>query len=201
MSSLRDVVGYLKGLVLYVWRKPRYKRYYISDYIKKPLCMTPWCIELGEEVSIWYHARIQGIKKYNNLDYNPRIILHDRVSIQQNFHLTCANLVEIGEDSAIAANVTITDIHHPYWDVDIPIEKQNLEVKSVRIGKGCKIYNNVVVLPGTFIGNHVTVGANSVVCGEFPDNCVIVGSPAKIIKRYDNSNKEWRKTNEKGSFV
>jgi len=42
----------------------------------------------------------------------------------------------------------------------------------------------VVVLPGSQIGKHVVVGANSVVTGHLPDFCVAVGSPARVIKQY-----------------
>lgn len=127
--------------------------------------------------------------------------MHDGVRIQQNLHLTCASRIEIGENTAIAANVTITDIHHPYTDIDTPIEKQDLEVHPVKIGKDCKIYNNAVILPGTVIGNHVSIGANSVVKGTFPDNCVVAGIPAVILKKYDASIGEWRKTDKGGNFI
>ena len=50
---------------------------------------------------------------------------------------------------------------------------------------------NTVILPGTQMGNHCVVGATSTVSGVFPDNCVIVGSPAKIIKRYDKGSNKW----------
>ncbi|MET0460040.1 MAG: acyltransferase, partial [Ilumatobacteraceae bacterium] len=39
-----------------------------------------------------------------------------------------------------------------------------------------------VVLPGAKIGRHVVIGANSVVRGEIPDNCVAAGNPAKVIR-------------------
>lgn len=142
---------------------------------------------------IWYHGRIDGVSKYNSVCFSPRIILHDGVRIQQNLHLTCAKRIEIGDNTAIAANVTITDIHHPYEDIETPIERQNLVVKPVKIGRNCKIYNNVVILPGTVIGNHVSVGANSVVSGIIPDYSVVVGAPAKVKKRYNFENKKWEK--------
>ena len=44
---------------------------------------------------------------------------------------------------------------------------------------------NSVILPGSHIGNPCVVGANSTVTGIFPDNCVIAGSPARIIRKYD----------------
>lgn len=156
---------------------------------------------MGENVLIWYHGRVEGVSRYNGVSFCPRIILRDGVKIQQNLHLTCAKCVEIGENTAIAANVTITDIHHPYDDIEKPIERQDLVVNPVTIGKDCKIYNNSVILPGTVIGNHVSVGANSVVSGIIPDYSVVVGAPAIIVKRYDETCKTWRKTNKNGDFV
>ena len=185
----------LERICYYLIRKPLYKRYCFSDTIKSPILITPCFIELGEKVTILYHARIQGVKRYNNNIYCPQIIIHNGVTIQQNVHITCANFIEIGENTAIAANVTITDINHPYTDINLPIERQDLEVKHVKIGCDCKIYNNAVILPGTELGKHVTIGANSVVSGIIPDYSVVVGSPAKIIKSYDFNLKQWVKIN------
>jgi acetyltransferase-like isoleucine patch superfamily enzyme len=109
--------------------------------------------------------------------------------------------VYIGKHTAIAANVTITDIHHPYDDINTSIEKQQLIVTAVSIGDECKIYNNVVILPGTIIGKHCTIGANSVVSGNIPDYSVVVGIPAYIIKRYSTENKAWLKTDKDGNFI
>ena len=47
----------------------------------------------------------------------------------------------------------------------------------------------------------VNIGANSVVSGIFPDYCVIVGAPAKIVKRYCFEQQKWRKTDNKGNFI
>jgi acetyltransferase-like isoleucine patch superfamily enzyme len=116
-------------------------------------------------------------------------------------HLTCAKAISIGSNTAIAANVTITDINHSYVDISIPVEKQPWEISPVEIGEDCKIYNNAVILPGTKLGKHNVVGANSVVSGIFPDFCVIVGIPASIIKRYNFQSKKWQKTNKFGEFI
>lgn len=188
-------------LLLFLWRRHSFAEYHYSDLIKKPLILTPRFIKMKEGVRIYHHARIEGVSKYKEASFSPMIVLNKGVSIQQNLHLTCANSIIIGENTAIAANVTITDIHHPYTDIYSPIEQQDIEVKSVEIGSDCKIYNNSVILPGARIGKHVTVGANSVVSGVFPDYCVIVGAPAHIIKRYDNKSLLWRETDKKGNFI
>ena len=48
-----------------------------------------------------------------------------------------------------------------------------------------------VVLPGTQIGRHVAVAAGAVVRGVVPDNCVIAGVPARVIRRYDAATRTW----------
>lgn len=39
-----------------------------------------------------------------------------------------------------------------------------------------------IILPGVRIGNHVAIGAGSVVVKDIPDHCIAAGNPAKIIK-------------------
>lgn len=164
--------------------------------IIKPLFISFNRLELGSRVSIRNNSRIEAVLKFNDKSFDPKIIIHNNVSIEQNLHLTCATYIEINENTSISANVTITDINHPYTNIDLPIEKQTIETKKVIIGKDCKIYNNVVILPGTIIGNHCTVGANSVVSGVFPDYCVIAGSPAKKVKQYSFEKQTWLRINE-----
>ena len=46
-------------------------------------------------------------------------------------------------------------------------------------------------MAGTKLGKQCVVGANSVVRGEFPDYCVIVGAPARVVKKYNPDTKIW----------
>lgn len=55
-------------------------------------------------------------------------------------------------------------------------------IKEIEIKENVWLGNNVVILAGTIIGKNSIVGANSVVKGEFPENVIIQGNPAKIIK-------------------
>lgn len=191
MKRLWQYRHFVVQLLLYPYRKIVYKQIDYTTFISVGCKTTPSAISAGSHVYIGRNGRIEGIKRYNNDCFQPRIILHDRVSIEQNIHLTCAERIEIGANTAIAANVTITDINHPYADVSIPIERQDLEVKPVYIGEDCKIYNGSVILPGVHIGKHCVVGANSVVTHDVPDYCVVVGAPARIVKQYDFVINKW----------
>jgi acetyltransferase-like isoleucine patch superfamily enzyme len=162
--------------------------------ILSPMFITPEYIECGDNILILKNARIQGIDKYQGVDFCPKITLEDEVTIQQNIHLTCANRVTIMSKVAIGANVTITDINHPYKNINIAIEEQPIEVSEVYIGEHSKIYNNSVILPGVRLGKHTVVGANSIVLsGNYPDFCVLAGAPATIVKKYDTKLNKWIK--------
>ena len=167
----------------------------------KELRISSSRIRFGKGVVIYYNARIEAIIFYEEINYNPIIEFGNNVTIQQNIHLTCAQHVTIGQNTAIAANVTITDINHPYDNIKLPIDKQRLKVFPVKIGNDCKIYNNAVILPGVTIGNHCVIGANSVVNQNIPDYSIVAGTPARIIKRFDFSTQNWRKTNQQGEFI
>ena len=185
---------FLLQLLQYPYRKIVYRHVDYTDFISRGCKITPSAITMGKHVYIGRNGRIEAIKKYNDVCFQPHVILHDRVSIEQNIHLTCAERIEIGANTAIAANVTITDINHPYEDISLPIERQDLEVRPVFIGEECKIYNGSVILPGVHIGKHCVVGANSVVTRDVPDYCVVVGAPARIVKQYDFNTNKWLST-------
>jgi acetyltransferase-like isoleucine patch superfamily enzyme len=189
-------------LIIYPKYKLVLKKISGGGHIGLPLLITPRCISLGKNVYIKKGARIEGVSQFLNNNFNPSINIEDDVSIEQNLHLTCANKIQIGKNTAIASNVTITDINHPYTDINLAPERQPIEVTFVKIGEDCKIYNNVVILPSSIIGKHTIIGANSVVMGKtYPDFCVLVGAPAKIIKRYNFDTKNWQKTNADGEFI
>jgi acetyltransferase-like isoleucine patch superfamily enzyme len=61
----------------------------------------------------------------------------------------------------------------------------------VRIGAGSWLATGVTVLPGADIGRHVTVGAGAVVRGQIPDNTVVVGMPARVVRSYDPASNTW----------
>ena len=87
----------------------------------------------------------------------------------------------------------ITDCDHEYRYVDIPVIDQGIVQRGqkVSIGKGSYIGINAVIVGNVKIGKHFVIGANSVVTKDVPDYCVAVGSPAKILKRYNLETQLW----------
>ena len=95
--------------------------------------------------------------------------------------------ITIGNDVWTGHHVYITDQNHGYEDVTRPISQQSQPERPVVIGDGSWLGHGAVVLPGVTIGKHVVIGANSVVTKDIPDFSVAVGSPARVIRRYDDT--------------
>lgn len=64
---------------------------------------------------------------------------------------------------------------------------------GVSIGDDTWIGTNVVIAGTIKIGKHCVIGANSVVTTDIPDYCVAVGSPCRVIKKYNKSSGLWEK--------
>lgn len=173
----------------------------VNSMIKSPLFLTPEFISIGNNVIIWDDARIEGIHYYAGKTFNPHIVLEEGVSFQQQCHITAADTLIIGKNTIAAFGVMITNIDHEYEDLSLPVRNQPLRVGKTYIGENCFIGGGAKIQAGTILGKHCVVGSNAVVRGIFPDYCVIVGVPAKIVKRYDEKFAIWKKTNSKGEFL
>ena len=107
-----------------------------------------------------------------------------------NYNLTILDIREvwIGDHVMIGPNTLITTVGHPLS----PMKRRNYTgiAKPVRIGNDVWIGGNVTILPGVTIGNNVVVAAGAVVTKDVPDNCVVGGVPARVIKAIENDVEE-----------
>lgn len=95
----------------------------------------------------------------------------------------CAGGLSIGSNVLIGPHVFIHTANHRFSDTGKLIREQGHVFKRVVISDDVWIGANVTVLPGVKLGRGCVVGAGSVVVKDVPAFCVVVGNPAKIIKR------------------
>ena len=94
-----------------------------------------------------------------------------------NLILRCTQKVTIGEDVAISHNVTIMDS-----DAHEILGNVRPKTLPVRIGNHVWIGSGAKILKGVTVGNGSVVAAGAVVVHDVPENCVVAGVPAIIVK-------------------
>lgn len=201
-SSINDKIEKVARLKTLIWYQRFFGKIGKRSCIFRPLrLINPHNIFIGDGVRIYSDSRIETIEQWGDIKFSPKVVIGNGTSFEQRLHLTCASKIRIGHDTVVLADVMITDINHVYIEINVNVMKQPLEVKETSIGNNCLIGMGSRIMAGSRLGNHCIVGSNAVVNGEFPDYTVIVGIPAKIVKRYDPGSKQWKKTNNKGEFI
>ena len=134
-------------------------------------------------------------------DNKCKLVIGDGTYIGNFCHFFASSLIEIGDRVLFADKVYVSDNLHSYENITLPVMDQPVkQLSPVLIGSGAWIGENVCIM-GCSIGKNTVIGSNAVVTKDIPDYCVAVGAPAKIIKRFDFSSNEWKKTNEWGQFI
>ncbi|KAK4642237.1 hypothetical protein QC761_506940 [Podospora bellae-mahoneyi] len=104
---------------------------------------------------------------------------------------TCT--ITVGSRTLIGPNCSFYTATHP---LD-PFQRNGLKGpeagKPIVIGEDCWFGGSVTVLGGVTIGRGVTVGAGSVVTKDVPDFVVVVGNPARIVRRLDEAKERWER--------
>jgi len=90
--------------------------------------------------------------------------------------------LEIGDDTIIANYVSFHPENHIFADINIPIRLQGVNGKGIKVGRNCWIGAKVTFLDGAEIGDGCIVAAGAIVKDKFPNNSIIGGVPAKLIK-------------------
>ena len=167
--------------------KPFFGSIKLISYIGPPTYMMGIKnIFIGKRVRIFPNSRLET---HNN----GIIIIENNVAIAQNVHITSASKLVIGQNTTILANTFITNIDHDYSEIDKHILDQKYLIKETKIGENCFIGMGVAIQAGTILGKQCIVGSNSVVKGTFEDYTVIVGIPARPIKKYNFETQKWEK--------
>ncbi len=116
---------------------------------------------------------------------NAKLSIGNNTYFTSDMHIEVVNALSIGRDCAISWGVTIIDDDHHEI---LGTEKKERKNSIVSIGNKVWIGCNVTVLKNTHIGNNCVIAAGSIVKGDFADNSLIAGNPAKIVKQ----NIDWK---------
>lgn len=115
-------------------------------------------------------------------DSGKFITIGKNVGIGEYAHLGGAGGLSIGDDCIIGPYLSCHPENHRFLDNQELIRLQGTQRKGISIGKNCWIGAKVTILDGVKIGNNCVIAAGAVINKDMPDNAVIGGVPARVIR-------------------
>ncbi|MEO6847696.1 MAG: acyltransferase [Chthoniobacterales bacterium] len=110
---------------------------------------------------------------------------------RRNF-LTAGSHIRIGAYCLTGPDCHFLGADHAFDDPMIPYAIAPVRTTaSIEIGANCWFGARVTVLKGVTIGYGSVIGANALVTNDIPPFSIVVGSPAKVVKRYSFDQKRW----------
>lgn len=192
--------AFVRRILSHFYWSMRLKKIGCKSHLVSPLRVDGSSnIEIGSDVIIEYKTWLAALPLTGSQECILKI--ENGVAIGHFNHIYATKKIVIEENVLIADRVYISDNLHDYRNINVPVKYQPiLQNNEVIIGSGSWIGENVCIL-GVKIGCQCVIGANSVVTRNIPDYCVVVGIPAKIVKRYCFDTYTWRKTDSQGNFI
>ena len=164
-------------------------------------------IQFGANFTTGKYCRIEVLPGKNADGDGPekKIIIGDNVQINDNVHLAAAERLIIGNNVLIASKVFISDHNHGNYSSHNKIAQDSpltapiarpLFCLPVIIEDNVWIGEFVSILPGVTLGKGSIIGTMSVVTKNIPSFSIAVGSPARVIKKYNFDTASWELVKE-----
>jgi len=172
--------GYLRLMVRWLWLKVRWKGRLETD----GMCF----ICPGVEFEIGPDAKVR-LGRWSWLGHGCKVRAHEgEVSIGaksvlgQECTISAYQRVSVGRECIIADRVMMIDFDHGMVEVERPIRTQGIYKRDVNVGHNVWIGYGACLLRGVTVGDNSVIGTSAVVTCDVPDNAVVGGIPAKLIR-------------------
>jgi acetyltransferase-like isoleucine patch superfamily enzyme len=135
--------------------------------------------EIGDNVFLGAGTYLQG-------RYDGRCSIGNRVWIGPQSYLDARNLV-IEDDVGWAPCAKVLGSSHSGEPGGVPVIQTDLVIKPVRVAAWADIGIGATLLPGVTVGRGAIVGAGAVVIESVPENAIVAGVPAKVLRYREES--------------
>ena len=163
IKPFSKVLGYLYGKIRSSYYEERYEYFRRQYHIQSNFGFN------GVDIRIYGNGEIE-------LGSNSYIGNYSTMQLTKGFKIV------IGDNCQISHNVRMyTSSADPDQDFT-KIKSKPSKVGNIIIGDGVWIGANVFINPGITIGRNAVIGANSMVTKDIPENAIVGGVPAKLIR-------------------
>ena len=119
--------------------------------------------------------KARGVKIGKNCHFSSYVLLD----------LVYPNLIEIGNNVTISHNVMVFSHSNPTANLYLKKNAYPRKTSKVVIKNGAVINPGSIIIAGVTIGENAIVSIGSVVTEDVPENCIVVGNPARVIKKIE----------------
>ncbi len=146
-------------------------------------------VKLGKNVKIFGFVNLYGCEIGDNTKIGTFVEIQKNAKIGKNCkistHTFICEGVTIEDNVFIGHNVTFINDKYPRaTNPDGSLQTEtDWKVVPTLVKKGASIGSSATILCGVTIGENAIVGAGSVVTKDVPDNAVVAGVPARVIKK------------------
>jgi acetyltransferase-like isoleucine patch superfamily enzyme len=174
---------YVRLMVRWAWLKLRWGRRLQTD----GLCFVGPGVtfEIGRDAVV-------RLGRWSWLGHGTKIRAHEgevaigaKTVLGQECTISSFQHVSIGRECILADRVMLIDFDHGVTEVERPIRLQGIYKRDVDVGHNCWIGYGASILRGVQVGDNCIVGTSSVVTHDVPDNAVVGGVPARLLRMRD----------------
>jgi acetyltransferase-like isoleucine patch superfamily enzyme len=174
---------YARLLLRLGWLKLRWGRRLVTDGFA--------FVGPGVKIQLGRNARLH-LGRWSWIGHGCKVRVHEgevhigaKTVMGQECTISAFQHVSLGRECVVADRVMLIDFDHGVVDVERPIRLQGIYKRDVRVGHNCWIGYGACILRGVTVGNNCVIGTSAVVTREVPDNAVVAGIPARVIRMRD----------------
>src|SRR3954470_14246479 len=173
-------LNYARLIARWAWLKLRFRSRLQTD----GLCF----VGPGVELEIGREAVVR-LGRWSWIGHGTKIRAHEGVVeigaksvLGQECTISSFQHVSIGRECIVADRVMLIDFDHGVVEEDRPIREQGIYKRDVKIGHNVWIGYGACFLRGVTVGDNAIVGTYAVVNRDVPDNAVVGGVPARVLR-------------------